>query len=228
MWSRARNILAVHSLLAFLLLSFASCGGGSGSQPAEGAWQASPLKIVTTAPVSAKVGQSYNFQVLAIGGGPPLNWSVALGSLPPGVSLNTSTGVMAGTPTQLGQYSFTVEVTDSTFGGRQTSLQSLSLTVETGPLEIATPNLPDGVVGMPYHVHLQAAGGVLPYTWSILDGSLAPGVELDPLTGDITGTPTQVGTSNVIIQVNDSSAPQNFAKLILRQPEPAKQVNRSN
>lgn len=219
MWSRARQILSIQFLCACSLLILPSCGGSSAIQRDVRTSQASPLKIITTKPADGAVGQNYSFQLQTTGGGPPLNWSLVLGNLPPGVSLNANTGTMAGIPAQGGSYSFTVEVTDSSFSGRQASMRSLKMAVSASALAIATPALPDGTVGQPYNVQLQASGGILPYTWSILQGSLAPGVQLDPLTGEITGTPTQAGTSQVIIEVMDSSFPQSMARLILGGPE---------
>src|SRR5579863_2983016 len=153
MRSRARKVLSVHSALACCLVSLTSCGG-SANQPGGGTQQASPLKIITTQPVEGRVGQTYNYQMLSSGGGPPLTWSLALGNLPPGVTLNRDTGLMAGIPTRDGNYSFTVDVTDSSFNGPETSMQSLSITVSVPALAIATPSLPDGIVGQPYDVQL--------------------------------------------------------------------------
>lgn len=228
MRSGAVNFLCAHSLLVCSLLSLLSCGGGSATQPVAGAQQADPLKILTTQPAEGVVGQNYSFQIEMSGGGPPFTWSLVLGSLPPGVSLNANTGVLAGTPTQEGNYSFTVKVADSTFSGQQASMQSLSITVSPPALSITTPSLPGGIVGQPYNFQLQATGGISPYTWSILTGSLAPGVELNELTGEISGTPTQAGTTPVTIQVMDSSSPQNLARLILGGAESQPSASSSN
>jgi hypothetical protein len=158
--------------------------------------------------------------MISSGGNPPYNWSLALGGLPPGIALDAKTGLLAGIPTRAGTFSFTLEVTDSTFAGRGTAMQSLSLAVETQPLSILTPALPDGKVGEPYDIRMEASGGTLPYTWSVLDGSLAAGVSLNPLTGEIAGTPTEAGTSLVTIQVMDSSSPQNVARLMIGEAGP--------
>jgi FtsP/CotA-like multicopper oxidase with cupredoxin domain len=70
---------------------------------------------------------------------------------------------------------------------------------------ITTPSpLPDGYVNIFYNQTLTAAGGSLPYTWSIVAGSLPNGLTLDPATGIISGTPTtvQVRTFNVMVTDN--------------------------
>jgi len=220
--ARTTRILCAYSLLACCLLSVMSCGGSANQQVAATP-QAIPLRILTTQAADGIVGQKYSFQVLTSGGGAPFNWSLALGNLPPGVALDANSGLMSGSPTQAGNYSFTVEVTDSTFAGSQAAMQSLSIAVSPPTLAIptpslpggaasvptltlATPILPGGVVGQAYDVHLQASGGTLPYTWSILSGSLASGVQLNPLTGEIAGTPTQVGEYSFTVEVTDSAS----------------------
>ena len=60
------------------------------------------------------------------------------------------------------------------------------------PLQITTVCLPDGVVGEPYEAQLEAVGGSPPYSWSIVDGVLPPGLSLAS-DGKITGTPTASG-----------------------------------
>ena len=73
------------------------------------------------------------------------------------------------------------------------------------PLVITTTALANGIVGVAYSATLTASGGIPPYTWSITNGSLPPGLTLN--SGTITGTSTTVGTYSFTVQVSDASNP---------------------
>jgi hypothetical protein len=123
----------------------ATLGSISGSTSA--AIQPEPLAITTVTLADAIVASPYSAAVAVSGGTAPLAWSVGSGSLPNGVSLDSSTGVLSGTPTALGTYSFTAQVVDSSISP-QTVTKNLSITVDL-PLAVslwpntATPSLAD-------------------------------------------------------------------------------------
>jgi hypothetical protein len=73
---------------------------------------ASTLRLSAAALPSASVRTAYSTALVAAGGSPPYAWSIASGSLPPGLSLS-SDGSIAGTPTSGGEWAFTVSVNDS-------------------------------------------------------------------------------------------------------------------
>jgi hypothetical protein len=74
-----------------------------------------PLTITSTGDLpNGKFNQAYSYQLTFVGGTPPVTWSLPTGStLPPGLALNPTTGVISGTPTQTGLFTFTVKLTDS-------------------------------------------------------------------------------------------------------------------
>jgi hypothetical protein len=91
------------------------------------------LAVKTTSLPAATGGQAYNVTLAATGGIPPYgNWSVSSGSLPPGLTLNSPTGKISGTPDVAGTYTFTVTVTDSE-NPAMTATATLSITV-SGPV----------------------------------------------------------------------------------------------
>src|SRR5436309_15468790 len=74
----------------------------------------SALAVTTTSPINATAGSSLTIILAATGGAPLYLWFVAPGSqLPPGLTLDASSGFLSGTPTTVGTYNFTVIVTDS-------------------------------------------------------------------------------------------------------------------
>ncbi|MHC4712244.1 MAG: putative Ig domain-containing protein [Planctomycetota bacterium] len=91
-------------------------------------------------------------------------------------------------------------------------------------LEITTTSLPNGQVNVAYSETLQATGGVTPYTWSVISGSLPAGLSLTASTGEISGTPTTEETANFTVQVTDSQDPADTdtqALSITIDPEPS-------
>jgi hypothetical protein len=99
-----------------------------------------------------------------------------------------------------------VRVTDA---ASVTAVKALTINVDdtTGTqLQITTDTLPGATVQTPYSVSLAAIGGVSPYTWSIVSGSLPSGLSLNSATGVISGTPTNTGTSTFTTQVQDSNS----------------------
>ncbi len=88
------------------------------------------LTVTTTSVPGGAIGAYYATTLSASGGAPPYsNWTVATGSLPPGLTLNPTTGVISGIPsTRTGSpYAFSVTAKDST--NSVTSASSLSIAI---------------------------------------------------------------------------------------------------
>ncbi len=86
---------------------------------------AGPLVIEPTVLDDLEIGIDVNQQIVASGGVGPYTYSISSGSLPNGRTLNASTGVISGTPTLLGHFSFVVTVVDS---NQNTQTQSYNQT----------------------------------------------------------------------------------------------------
>jgi hypothetical protein len=93
----------------------------------------SPLTITTTSLPNGTLGQSYTTTLQATGGTAPYTWTIATGSLPPGLSVSSSTGVISGIPTTAGTYAFTAQVTDATSPTPETATAPLSITLYLPP-----------------------------------------------------------------------------------------------
>ena len=74
------------------------------------------------------------------------------------------------------------------------------------PLSVSTTSLPSGTQSMVYNQSLAAVGGTAPYSWSLFSGTLPSGLTLST-SGQVSGTPTILGTSNFTVKVTDSSVP---------------------
>jgi hypothetical protein len=167
----------------------------------------SPLTLAAVTLPGGTEGSTYFQTLTATGGTQPYTWSVTAGSPPAGMTLNSTTGAVTGSPTATGTFKFTVQVADASKPA-QTQTESLTLTI-VNQLVVNTSSLPGVTVGAPYSQSLAAVGGTAPYTWSLVpgSGSLPAGLSLNPSTGAITGTPTSAGSSTFSIQVTDSSSP---------------------
>ena len=152
--------------------------------------------IATTALYEGIVGMVYN-QSLTATGPTPITWSIASGSLPVGLSLNASTGLISGTPTTAGTSSFTVRATNTAeIDEKQMNIVVASR--RTAPTQTTTI-LPKGETGEAYSQYIKATGST-PITWSITSGSLPPGLSLNASTGLISGTPTTAGTFSFLVR----------------------------
>ncbi len=163
--------------------------------------------VTTSSLAAGTVGTSYPAVTLAGSGGiAPYTWSVSSGTLPAGLNLAPSTGVISGTPTApAGTATLTFKLTDS---GKATPLtatsQSLTLTINPAqPIAFTNPSLPAGTYNVPYTASAAATGGAGALTYS-KTGTWPAGLNLNASTGAITGTPTAVGSFAAGVKAADS------------------------
>ena len=153
------------------------------------------LSPATLNPVT--VGTAFSQTLTASGGQGPYTFAVTAGALPAGVTLLPS-GVLSGTPTATGSFSFTVRATDPTgcTGTRDYTLQVCPvLTVTPAALTSAT-------VGTPYSQALAVSGGTAPSTFAVTGGALPPGLELSG--SGLAGTPTSAGSFSFTVTATDA------------------------
>jgi large repetitive protein len=160
-----------------------------------------PLSIVSSgALLGATLNTAYGpISIVTSGGVTPFTWSKTSGNFPPGLTFNTTSGQITGTPTLAGVFQFTLQVVDSAIPPQTATTPSpLSITVNgPPPLQVTPSVLPVGSVATPYSTPVQATGGVQPYTWSVNSGQLPAGLDLNPASGEITGTPILVSGTPV-------------------------------
>ncbi len=150
------------------------------------------------------------------GGTAPITWTATPGSLPPGLSLNTATGAITGTPTNVGTYPFTLTGTDSGAPVPQTASVNLSITVQGPALVITTTSLPPGQeLGFYPPAFLYSSGGYSSISWAVTGGSLPAGFTLSS-SGVISGlVVAALGVYQFTVTATDSSTPPLTAKATL-------------
>ncbi|MGD2069515.1 MAG: putative Ig domain-containing protein, partial [Gemmatimonadota bacterium] len=157
------------------------------------------LEIEMAALPGGEVGTAYSHTVGATGGDGTYFFSAS--TLPPGLSMDASTGEIAGTPSDAGTTELVVTVTS---GDGQSARADFSLAI-VGPPSITTTSLPNGRVGVGYDATLSATGGDgATYAWEITADGLPDGLTLDGATGRISGTPTGAGTRTFTVQVTSA------------------------
>jgi uncharacterized protein (TIGR03790 family) len=168
--------------------------------------------IITTSPLpDGIVNTPYNnLTFFAAGGTPPYIWTTPESyALPPTGMTLSSSGVLSGTPTATGTTSIIVQAEDS---ANNIINSSFSLTIDPAILTITTTSLGtsyfggpgSGWIGYAFSETLTAAGGTPPYSWSLVQGTLPPGLTLSA-GGLFGGIPVAAGTYTFTIQVADSA-----------------------
>ena len=190
--------------------------------------------VTTTSLPDATVGIGYNQTLDATRSLFPFftnTFSITEGSLPPGISLNGVSGELSGTvmsiPDSPTTYNFSVKFSAFVFlyGPAESAPQPLSITVGYAAPDVTTTTLPDATVGSEYAGPALAADGDGTITWSAT--GLPDGLELDPITGIISGSPdynSAFGTSTTVpvtVTANNGrdSAPQALT-IVVNTPAP--------
>jgi large repetitive protein len=145
-------------------------------------------------------------------------YSYALGgSLPTGITLNSTTGTVSGTPTSSGSFAFTITATDigATGPGAPFTVQgSYALNVAAPTIVVTPAALPDATAGTAYAATLIGSGAVSPYSFSLSGGTLPAGITLSG-SGQLSGTPTVSGSFPFTVSVRDANGQTGSASLSL-------------
>lgn len=171
-----------------------------------------PLTILTVTLPAGRAGDAYQAELSGTGGSNGgFAWSVVAGALPPGLALEamgTPSTNIAGTPTQAGDFSFTVALVDGV-GQRSTRAFRIAVAPEFVPIRVVSASVPLGEVGVAYQGSVTAADGTgAGYGWLVTGGALPTGLALSPNgtpTAQITGTPIVAGTFTATVTVFDSN-----------------------
>ena len=162
-----------------------------------------PISVTTATLAHGVIGTAYSQTLSATGGDGTYTWTVVGGSLPAGLTLNASTGVIGGTPLAVGFGTVKIQAADTSTPAN-TATASYNFAIADQPISIATTSLPGGTVGAAYTQTLTAVGGSGNYTWSVINGALPSGLTLNAASGVLSGTPTAAASSSFTVQVADT------------------------
>ena len=165
-----------------------------------------PAQVTIVAQTLARgtQGVAYGATLDATGGAGAIVWSVATGSLPPGLTLS-SDGSIAGTPASVGSWNFGVRAADSLYPSNSATA-TLALAIAPAPLQIVTTKLPEPWRTLPYSTRLTATGGTGAITWRVSAGTLPLGLTLST-TGVLSGATKYTGSYTFTVEARDSGAP---------------------
>jgi uncharacterized protein YhjY with autotransporter beta-barrel domain len=163
-----------------------------------------PAITVGGTPPSGQRGAAYAAQLTASGGTAPYGFTVASGTLPPGLTIS-ATGAISGTPTASGsfQVAFTVTDTSNPAASVMTPTYTIAIAGPTASISPAAGGLPSGTIGTAYSRTFSTSGATAPYSYAAT-GTLPPGLSL-AADGRLAGTPTGSGSFSFTVTSTDSS-----------------------
>ncbi len=167
---------------------------------------AAVLSITPTTLVAVTANVPESIAISATGGSGAYTYGVTAGSLPTGMSLVSTTGLLSGTPTTAATFNFTVTATDNA-DSSLTGSQAYSFTVTPASSLTLNSTLPVATFETSYTASVNATGGSGSYTYGVVAGALPSWLTLDPSTGILTGIPpsTTVSPFSFTIEATDTA-----------------------
>ena len=170
------------------------------------------LSIIPQKLPEAGLNLPYQVRLGTDAGAGRVSWELAAGTLPAGMSLDPSEGVIRGTPEHtVAEQEIAIRARDEEDA---TDEHVFSLAVVRGRL--VTESLPPACAGAGYRARLTAEHMAGPLAWEIVSGTLPEGVSLDGQTGHLAGTAVEEGWSTLTVRVTDANGLQDRAELTLK------------
>ncbi len=171
-----------------------------------------PPEILNAGSTNAAVGEAFTFTIQASGN--PTSYGAS--SLPPGLTVNTNSGVISGTPSQTGVYIVSLSANNA----NGTGSGALTITVGGGvvfPPGITSSSTATGTVSVAFAYTITATNNPTSFGASGLPSGLA----INTASGVISGTPTEPGNFSVQLSANNAGGTGTRALALTINPAPA-------
>jgi hypothetical protein len=173
---------------------------------------------ITTTSIPAATGlQPYDAKLAATGGTPPYVWSAS--GLPRGVTINSATGEISGTPASFGTFNILVTLTDANYLTASARFSTQVSTPAPAP-QVGPGSPPTGFVNVSYNYVFTATGGNGNLNFGLGTGTVPPGLVLDS-SGVLKGLPNTAGSYTFSVVVTDADGLNTSASFtVLIKPQP--------
>ena len=180
--------------------------GGSGTAwpPVEGSGGTAPTFTADTPP-GGTVGTAYTYTFSAAGSPAP-TFAVTSGTLPAGLTLNSTTGVLSGTPTTAAAYPFVVTASNGVTPNAVSPTINVTIAASGTAPTFTADTPPAAQYSVAYTYTFTASGSPAP-TFSVTSGALPTGLSLNGTTGVLSGTPTVPGLFSFVVTATNGVAP---------------------
>lgn len=166
-------------------------------------WEIPTITFTPETAPTPNYGSPYVFDIAVAGGRYPYTITQSSGSLPNGLvfsTIDSTTVRISGTATEYGTFTFTIHAIDA--NGYYAD-HTYSFSVNTPVITVLPTVLPNATAPATYNSLITATGGVAPYTFSVISGSLPTGLNLSS-SGTLSGVASVAGTFNFVIRATDS------------------------
>jgi serine protease len=184
-------------------------GGGTGACEASHPFVGNTVTVTSPGSQTGTAGTAVSLQISASDSASGQTLTYSASGLPPGLSINSSSGLISGTSFTAGTYNATATATDTSgaAGSASFTLTINSSTINTNPLfrtvTVTSPGSQTGTVGTAVSLQISASDSASGQTLTYSASGLPAGLSVNSSSGLISGTPTTPGTYNATVTATD-------------------------